>query len=62
MIVLLSHTTLAGEKPKVQQKNLSPNKNNLQVQRKMTRQSNTKSRKIEPLRPYRFDQNREKRR
>ena len=28
----------------------------------MTRQSNTKSRKIKPSRPYRFDQNREKRR
>ena len=60
VIVLLSHNTLADEKPQMQQKS-STNKNNLQVQRKMTHQSNTKARKIGPSCQKRFDQNREKR-
>ena len=58
----LSYTALADEKPEIRQKKLSANKNNLQVQRKTTRQSNTKARKIEPSRQQRLDQARQKRR
>ena len=58
----LSYTALADEKPEIRQKKSSANKNNLQVQRKTTRQSNTKARKIEPSRQQRLDQARQKRR
>ncbi len=62
----LSYTALADQEPEIRQKKSSANnanhKNNLQVQRKTTRQSNTKARKIEPSRQQRLDQVRQKRR
>ena len=59
----LSYTALADQKPEIRQKKSSANnKNNLQVQRKTTRQSNTKAGKIEPSRQQRLDQVRQKRR
>ena len=62
----LSYTALADQEPEIRQKkssaNNANNKNNLQVQRKTTRQSNTKARKIEPSRQQRLDQARQKRR
>ena len=62
MTTSLSYTALADGKPEIRQKKSSANKNNLQVQRKTTRQSNTKARKIEPSRQQRLDQARQKRR
>ena len=62
MTILLSYTALADEKPEIRQKKTSTNKSNLQVQRKTTRQSNMKAGKIEPSRPQRLDQSRQKRR
>ena len=59
----LSYTALADQKPEIRQKKSSANnKNSLQVQRKTTRQSNTKAGKIEPSRQQRLDQVRQKRR
>ena len=66
MTTSLSYTALADQEPEIRQKKSSANnanhKNNLQVQRKTTRQSNTKARKIEPSRQQRLDQARQKRR
>ena len=71
IIVLLSYTVLADEKPlnkrkqqklEVRQKQSAANKSNLQVQRRTTCQSETEAGKIEPSRQQKVNQARQRRR